>query len=147
MQEPRDGDFVAYIEALQRESAERLAQHHINVNLAAAAPTGASKSASHFFESAAQAKPAPGAVVDEAVKRVLRPDVDAGLVKALVAGVFGLVFLLAWFGRGGALSFLIGVILLVYAVPRLLAAFRVLAVRTSNKAAVDQVFGRSGTKR
>ena len=40
MQEPQDGDFVAYIEALQRESAARLAKNHINVNLAAAAPAG-----------------------------------------------------------------------------------------------------------
>lgn len=147
MQEPRDGDFVAYIETLQRESAERLAQHHINVNLAAAAPTSASKSASHFFESAAEAKPAPGAGIDQAIERVLRPGVDARFVKALVAGVFGLVFLLAWFGRGGAFSFLIGVVLLVYAVPRLLAALRVIALQPSNKAAVDQVFGRTGTKR
>ena len=43
------------------------------------------------------------------------------------------------------ISFIIAAVLLAYAVPRLLAAFRALTEQPDNKAAISQVFGRSGT--
>lgn len=139
MQEPRDGDFVAYIEALQRESAARLAQHHIGV----VDTQPQDKSTGHFFED----KPRPAVVqdLDQAIGTFIKQNTDGRLVKALVAGVVGAMFLLVWLGDGGALSFLIAVALLAYAVPRLIAAFRAMAPRPASKAVIDQVFGGTGT--
>jgi hypothetical protein len=140
MQEPRDGDFVAYIEALQRESAARLAQHHVMV----IDPTAVGRAAGYLFEEKPKAPAAP--VLDQAVERFVRREADATLVKALAAGVAGAVFLLTWLGKGGPLSFIAAVALLAYAIPRLVGAFRGLAPRTADKVAIEQVFGRSGTQ-
>jgi hypothetical protein len=134
MLEPKDGDFVAYIDALQRESAARLAQHH---GLVVATPHDAKAEAVR-----------PVTTIDRAFGK----DGQAARVKAVVAAVAGGVFLLNWLGNGGAFSFILAVALLVYAVPRLLAAFRGPPAAVSNKAIVDNVFGRSmpgttGTKK
>lgn len=137
MQEPRDGDFVAYIEALQRESAARLAQQRVHV-VDDATPREA---AGHFFE--AKGKALQPVSIEQAVQRFVRRDADAKTVKAVVAGVIGAVFLLTWLGNGSPFAFVLAVALLVYAVPRLLAAFRAGAKPPSNRAAVDHVFGRS----
>jgi hypothetical protein len=141
MQEPRDGDFVAYIEALQRESAARLAQARVHVD--DAAPTG--QASGHFFEKDKAARAASPAALQQTVERIVRGDTDAKTVKALVAGVVGAVFLLTWLADGGPFAFILAVALLAYAVPRLLAAFRAGVRPPSNRAAVDQVFGRSGS--
>lgn len=140
MQEPRDGDFVAYIDALQRESAARLAQQHVGVT----ETTAASKTTGQFFEE--KAKPAAAPKLQASVERFVR-DPDAGIVKAVVAGVAGAVFLLAWLGDGGPFSFIVAVVLLAYAVPRLLRAFRALTAQPANRTTVEQVFGRSGTQK
>lgn len=140
MLEPRDGDFVAYIDALQRESAARLAQQHVVVT----ETTAASKTTGQFFEE----KPRPAVVpnLQQAIGRLVGRDTDAKVVKALVAAVAGAAFLLSWLGKGGFISFIIAAVLLAYAVPRLLAAFRALTEQPDNKAAISQVFGRSGTQ-
>ena len=139
MQEPRDGDFVAYIDALQRESAARLAQQHVGVT----ETTAASKTTGQFFEEKPKQAVVPN--LQQSVARFVGRDRDASVVKALVAGVVGAVFLLAWLGNGGPFSFIVAVALLAYAVPRLLRAFRAVAPQPSNKSAIDQVFGHSGT--
>lgn len=140
MQEPRDGDFVAYIEALQRESAARLAQQHVGVT----ETTAASKTTGQFFEE--KERPAARPDLQQSVERFVR-DPDARVVKAIVAGVAGVVFLLAWLGDGGPFSFIVAIALLAYAVPRLLRGFRGPTQRPANRAAIDQVFGHSGTRK
>lgn len=141
MQEPRDGDFVAYIDALQRESAARLAQQHVGVT----ETTAASKTTGQFFDE----KPKPAVVpnLQQTVERLVRHDTDGKVVKALVAGVVGAVSLLAWLGDGGPFSLIVAIALLAYAVPRLLGAFRTRAGPLSNQSAVDQVFGHSGKQK
>ena len=137
MHEPKDGDFVAYIEALQRESAARLGHQHI--------ATHAPSAKDQFFPD--HKTPDMRKIdVEAAVAHVLSAGGDRELVKAMVAGVFGLAALLVWMGRGGALSFLIAVALLAYAIPRLIAAFRVITQSGSNRTAIDQVFGKSGKR-
>jgi hypothetical protein len=136
MQEPRDGDFVAYIEALQRESAARLAQQRVHV----VQESASREAAGHFFE--AKGKTVQPASIEQAVQRFVRRDADAKTVKAVVAGVVGAVFLLTWLGNGSPFAFVLGAALLVYALPRLLAALRGGANKPSNRAAVDAVFGR-----
>lgn len=139
MQEPRDGDFVAYIDALQRESAARLARQQVGVT----ETTAASKLTGQFFEE--KPKPAVMPNLQKTMERFVRHDTDGKVLKALVAGVIGAVSLLAWLGDGGPFSLIVAIALLAYAVPRLLGAFRTRAEQPSNKSAIDQVFGHSGT--
>jgi type IV secretory pathway TrbD component len=142
MQEPRNGDFVAYIDALQRESAMRLSQQHLNMaaagfpSRAATAPT-ADKALPH----------AAGTPTDSAANEAVRRGRVQGptLVKALVAAVVGTVALLSWLRGSGALSFIVGAALLAYAVPRLLAVYRKQVREPDSRVTVEHVFGRSGT--
>lgn len=136
MQEPRNGDFVAYLEALQRESAARLAQQGAQV----AAPAKPAPSAGEFLQQMPGA--APGPAQERAGGTFVRRDADAKTMKAFVAGLVGLVFLLTWLGNGGVFAFMLGAVLLAYAIPRLLAAFRA-GARPSSRSAVDRVFDRS----
>ena len=76
----------------------------------------------------------------------MRRDRDAKIVKAIVAGVVGAMFLLTWLGDGGLFPFIVGIALLGYALPRLLTALRAQGQRATNKALIDQAFGRSGTQ-
>jgi hypothetical protein len=139
--EPRDGDFVAYVEALQRESAARLARP------GAAAPETAAtaKTGDHFFERRPQV--ATRNPLEQAVDRIVRGEADAALVKSLVAAVAGLVFLLAWLGNGGLLSLLIAAALFAYALPRLVRTLRALTRATDNRNAIEDVFGRAPNDR
>jgi hypothetical protein len=141
MLEPKDGDFVAYIDALQRESAERLALQHVNV-VDVAFPT--KKAQGSTFGDGSGPASTPAAVSNPG--RSVRRDRDAKIVKAVVAGVVGAMFLLTWLGDGGLFPFIVGIALLGYALPRLLTALRAQGQQTSNKALIDQAFGRSGTK-
>ena len=141
MLEPKDGDFVAYIDALQRESAARLALQHVNV-VDVAFPTKKAQGDTFGDGTGPASAPAAGSPPGGFVRR----DRDANLVKAIVAGVVGAVFLLTWLGDGGLFPLILGVALLGYALPRLLAAFRIRGQRPANRALVDQAFGRSGTQ-
>jgi hypothetical protein len=141
MQEPRDGDFVAYIDALQRESAARLAQQHVGVT----ETTAASKTTGQFFEE--KPKPAVMPNLQQTVERLVRHDTGGKVLQALVAGVVGAVFLLAWLGDGGPFSLIVAIALLAYAVPRLLRAFRGLAGERPGTTAIERVFGHSGTQK
>jgi hypothetical protein len=85
--------------------------------------------------------------LQQTVERLVRHDTGGKVLKALVAGVVGAVFLLAWLGDGGPFSLIVAIALLAYAVPRLLGAFRTRAEQPSNKSAIDQVFGHSGKQK
>jgi uncharacterized membrane protein YeaQ/YmgE (transglycosylase-associated protein family) len=140
MLEPKDGDFVAYIDALQRESAARLALQHVDV-AGVAFPTKKAQGDTFGDGTAPASGPAAGSVAGRFVRR----DRDANFVKAIVAGVIGAVFLLTWLGDGGLFPFVVGFALLGYALPRLLSAVRGAGTRPSNRALIDQSFGQSGT--
>lgn len=138
MREPRDGDFVAYIEALQQESAARLARSHAGV----AGPAPGSRGSEPFpgdrrGAGAPVVASAPGAV------QAGDADADARLMKTLVAAVVGVALLLAWIGDGGLVPLFVGAALLAYAVPRLRGVLRMLRSGSSNRGAIEEVFGRS----
>jgi hypothetical protein len=140
MNEPKDGDFVAYLEELQRESAARLGHPHI------AAPTSAAQPGARdpFLESSkSDARREAQAVLE----RFLRRDGDALLVKPLVAAVVGITALLVWLERGGMFWFLVALVTLWYGIPRLVRAFRAFDLPKPNRAAIDQVFGKPRDKR
>jgi hypothetical protein len=140
MLEPKDGDFVAYIDALQRESAARLALQHVNV-VDVAFPTKKAQGDTFGDGTGPAAAPAAGSIRGRFVRR----DRDANLVKAIVAGTIGSVLLMTWLGDGGVFPLIVGIVLLAYALPRLLAAVRARGTRQTNRALIDQAFGRSGT--
>jgi hypothetical protein len=141
MLEPKDGDFVAYIDALQRESAQRLALQHVNV-VDVAFPTKKAQGSTFGDGSGPASTPAAVSNPGPSVRR----DRDSKIVKAIVAGVVGAMFLLTWLGDGGLFPFIVGIALLGYALPRLLTALRAQGQQATNKALIDQAFGRSGTK-
>jgi len=141
MLEPKGGDFVAYIDALQRESAARLALQHVNV-VDVAFPTKKAQGSTFGDGTGPASAPAAGSTPGRFVRR----DRDATIVKTIVAGVVGAVFLLTWLGNGGLFPLFVGIALLAYALPRLLAALRAArGQQSTNKALIDQAFGRSGT--
>jgi hypothetical protein len=140
MLEPKGGDFVAYIDALQRESAARLALQHVNV-VDVAFPTKKAQGSTFGDGTGPASAPAAGSIPG----RLVRRDRDATVVRAIVAGVVGAMFLLTWLGSGGLFPLIVGLALLAYALPRLLAAFRGPGRQSINRALIDQAFGRSGT--
>ena len=140
MLEPKGGDFVAYIDALQRESAARLALQHVNV-VDVAFPTKKAQGSTFGDGTGPVSAPAAGPIPG----RLVRRDRDATIVKSVVAGVVGAVFLLTWLGNGGLFPLIGGIALLAYALPRLLAALRGQGRQSINRALIDQAFGRSGT--
>jgi hypothetical protein len=137
MKEPTDGDFVAYLEELQRESAERLAKQQ-------GATPASTAGASMFPEANKRADEVSARAL---IDRFLRNDGDARLVRPLAASVAGTVALLVWLGRGGLFWFVIALIALLYGLPRVIAALRGFDGRPSKRATVDSVFGKSAGKR
>ncbi len=101
--EPRDSDFVAYIDELQRESAARIqAQSKAPMIALHGAPVLDAQEAQELLARLARTRPVPRFI--------------SGILGAAVGAV---PLLYAVLGPGGALPFLIGFGLLVWAVPRL----------------------------
>ncbi|HJW51296.1 MAG TPA: hypothetical protein VJ501_04745 [Burkholderiaceae bacterium] len=120
-QEPPDGDFVAYIDELQRQSAARIS---------AAADRPMHEAAPHRFAVT------PAAASDAAARPVLSRQQAEELLTRLaqrapgrraggIALVFGVVLLLLWLTtRSGALPFLIGIALVAWGASRLAGGAR-----------------------
>lgn len=127
-QEPRDGDFVAYIEALQRESEARL--HRPQPALGAPAHRGG-----HMTESPGPGRPASPGIdtqsdaaarvlsrlqADELLARLARTGASSQARGAGIALAVGVVLLLFWFiADGGAIPFLVGLALTLGSISRL----------------------------
>ena len=127
-QEPRDGDFVAYVEQLQRESVARiLAQSHAGMIETAPRPGAMPKALPHPAPRTGSAAPGsdhgvPALNAREAqdlLKRLAQSRPAAQFTSGAAAAAVGAVLLLyALIGSGGILPLLIGVGLLWWAVPR-----------------------------
>lgn len=124
---PKDGDFIAYIDRLQQESAARL---QLNLLLdshdspAKAARAGLPESAPRAQHETPPAKFAPAVTAAAEIRKTLSATPSAA---RLVVGGFGVAagvyFLMDWLMfKGGVLSLLIGIGLLAWAVPRLRSA-------------------------
>lgn len=109
-QEPPGGDFVAYIDELQRQSAARVrAQSGSTVDT----------HTPHQFEPLAaetQTTSAPPVLTRQQAEEMLaRRGASAGSRSGQVAVVIGIALLILWFAtRAGAVAFLIGLGLLVW---------------------------------
>jgi hypothetical protein len=127
-QEPRDGDFVAYIEALQRESEARL--HRPQPPLGAPVHPGG-----HVTGSPEPGRPASPGIgtrsdiaapvlsrlqADELLARLARTGGSSQARGTGIALAVGVVLLLFWFiADGGAIAFLTGLGLTLWSVSRL----------------------------
>lgn len=143
-QEPPNGDFVAYIEALQRESAARI---HVKsqipmVDTAAPGhgPTSPSSSASHNASEPVLNRQQ----AEELLARLTRSGRPPRAAQAVIALVVGLVLLFFWFvGDGGVVPLLIGIGFVAWSVSRLRSVGRQ-AVEPGRqaRAQIAQLFGK-----
>ena len=142
--EPADGDFVAYIEALQRESAARI-QLKSQIPMVDTAASGhvptsplstASRNASEPVLNRQQA--------EELLARLTRSGRPPQATQAVIALAVGLVLLFFWFvADGGAVPLLIGIGFVAWAISRL----RSLGRQSSEpghqaRAQIAQLFGK-----
>jgi len=116
-EEPPGGDFVAYIDELQRQSAARVR--------ATAAQTGDAHSSHDLASRSAEATGSAASPVlsrqqaEEMLARLARRGATVGSRSGQVAVVVGIALLILWFvTRAGTPAFLIGVGLLVWGIVR-----------------------------
>lgn len=164
--EPPNGDFVAFIEQLQRESAARiLAQSkQVMVELPAghtpasgrsasttlAAQPASAGSAGYGFGKAAPsaddttALPLSRLDADKLLARFASERARAQQIGTSISLVIGVALIFYWFAsRSGVVPLLLGVALLVWSIRKLRrgAAQRANAQREAGRAAVSKVFG------
>jgi hypothetical protein len=166
--EPPNGDFVAYIDQLQRESAARiLAQSkQVMVELPASRSPTSGRSASttlaarpvsagnggYGFDNALQGKDDTGSVsplsrleADKLLARLASERARAQQVGTAISLVIGIALIFYWFAsRAGVVPLLLGVGLLVWSIRKLRrgTAQRADARTDPGRAAVSTVFGR-----
>ncbi|HQR22573.1 MAG TPA: hypothetical protein PLE54_13625 [Burkholderiaceae bacterium] len=142
--EPPDGDFVAYVEALQRESAARIfAQAHRPLH---ESPLERMPGAASPVAGGIGAQPVLNRQqAEELMTRLARDGYGAPAVKAALGLMAGLVLLLFWFfNGGGALTFLIGIGLVAWSISRLRGRRRdTEAPGQRERARIARLFGRN----
>lgn len=165
--EPPNGDFVAYIEQLQRESAARILVQSKQVMVEPPADPvpgrqrGASKSvldarpvtsgkgsddfgnATHGDTEAGGVLPLSRLEADKLLARLASERAKAQQVGTLIGLVFGVALIFYWFAsRSGVVPLLLGVGLLVWSIRKLRRGTgRRADVRDAGQAAVSKVFG------
>jgi hypothetical protein len=142
MDEPKDGDFVAYIERLQQESQARLLQGGLIANPSPGPHAGGS---GHLFESGGEPRPVSRSEAEALLAR-LATSASFGRVlsAALPVATGALVLLYAIVAANSVFPFIIGVALLAYGVPRLRRTFSATPKpeRDQARALVTEVFKR-----
>ena len=117
-QEPPGGDFVAYIDELQRQSAARV-QAQAGSNVDARTTYGLEPRSSPEKHATVTAPVLTRQQAEEMLARLARRSAAAGSRSGQVAVVLGIALLILWFAtRAGTLAFLIGVGLLVWGLIR-----------------------------
>lgn len=147
-QEPKDGDFIAYIEQLQKESAARLlasGAHTISQSHHAAK----SKSDDHFFTAHKQPTN-QGSELRAALAQIAAPSIGL-LFGAVVRIFFGVAFALYWLVVATSIvPLLIGLALIAWGIQRLIAASHRISDQGRHARQVAKVFAaakRSGNAR
>lgn len=126
LHEPRNGDFVAYLEQLQRESAARLARPSTPMALPSSSASGAPPprvvSAAESF--ANRSEPATGAVpVEQVVARLAASRAGSRAVGAAITLLIGAVLFFVWlFDTRSGFLFVAAIALSIWGFSRLRAA-------------------------
>jgi hypothetical protein len=143
-QEPPDGDFVAYIEALQRESAARI---HVNSQIPmvdTAAPGHGPASTRSTANRDASEPVLNRQQAEELLARLTHSGRRPQAAQAVIALVVGLVLLFFWFvADGGVVPLLIGLGFVAWSVSRLRSLGRQAAEPGRQaRAQIAQLFGK-----
>ena len=114
--EPKNGDFIAYIEQLQKESAARLlvSTQHLVTQLDKAPPGGANKS-DHFFAGRKPADLRSAAQLQATLAQVVAVPSLAGLFASMLPILIGAFLMLYWLVASASfVLLLIGIALIVW---------------------------------
>ena len=141
--EPKDGDFIAYIEQLQKESAARLlagTQHLVTQLDKKPSATGANK-ADHFF---AGRKPADLRSAEELRASVAQAAAQLSPSQVFASAILiatGVVLALYWLMTSTSIALLlIGTALIFWGIGRFSRALKKLPQPQRNQALVSKVF-------
>ncbi len=144
-QEPKDGDFIAYIEQLQRESAARLlaSTQHLVTQLDKAPASGATKAADHFFAGRKPADLRSAAQMQATLAQVVAVPSLIGLFASALPILIGALLALYWLVASASfLPLLIGIVLIVWGARQFERARRRISQQPSKQtqALVSKVF-------
>jgi hypothetical protein len=116
--EPKDGDFIAYIEQLQKESAARLlgSTHHLVTQLEKTPATGANK-ADHFFAGRKPADLRSAAQLQATLAQVAAVPPIGRLFASALPILIGALLALYWLaGAASIVPLVIGIALILLGV-------------------------------
>ncbi len=116
--EPKDGDFIAYIDQLQKESAERLlgSGHPLITQLDKKQP----KNDGHFFAGRKPADLRSPAELRAALSTAAAPASVGRILRAMLAIVIGTLLALYWMFASVSVGFLlVGIALIVWGMQRI----------------------------
>ncbi len=148
--EPKDGDFIAYIEQLQRESAARLlgsTQHQ--VTQLEKPPSTAANTSDHFFAGRKPADLRSAAQLQATLAQVAAVPAIAPLFTSAVPILVGVLLTLYWLVATASLApLLIGIALIFWGIRRFQRALRQFSPRENPQAQafVSKVFAARPSK-
>ena len=141
-QEPKDGDFIAYIEQLQRESAARLlaGTQHLVTQLDKKPAASANKT-DHFFAGRKPADLRSAGELRASVAQVAAHLSPSQVFASAILIATGVVLALYWLIASTSMAPLfIGIALIFWGVARFSRALKKLSLQRGNQAAVSKVF-------
>ena len=143
-QEPKNGDFIAYIEQLQKESAARLlgSTHHLVTQLDKNLPAGGNKS-DHFFAGRKPADLRSAAQLQATLAQVVAVPSIGALFRSAVPILIGALLALYWLVASiSIVTLAIGIALIFWGVRMFRQALRQLTPPESKQAQtlVSKVF-------
>ena len=147
--EPKDGDFIAYIEQLQKESAARLlgSNHHLITQLDKKSPTAAGKSDGHFFAGRKPADLRSAGELRASVAQVAAQVSPSQVFASAILIAIGVVLALYWLIASTSIApLVIGTALIFWGVRRFSRALKKLSPQQGNQALVSKVFSAAAIK-
>ena len=143
-QEPKNGDFIAYIEQLQKESAARLlgSTHHLVTQLDKNLPAGGNKS-DHFFAGRKPADLRSAAQLQATLAQVAAVPSIGALFMSAIPIMIGALLALYWVAASASIvTLVIGIALIFWGVRVFQRAIRRLTPHDSkqSQALISKVF-------
>jgi len=146
--EPKDGDFIAYIEQLQKESAARLlgSTHHLVTQLGKTPATEPNK-ADHFFAGRKPADLRSAGELRASVAHVaVQPSPGQVFASAILIAT-GVLLALYWLIASTSIApLVIGTALMFWGMRRFSRALKKLSPQQGNQALVSKVFSAAAIK-
>lgn len=151
-QEPKDGDFVAYIEQLQKESAARLlgGGQHVITQLEKKPAANANKDGSHFFAGRKPADLRSAAQLQATLSKIAAVPSASHVLSAAVPILIGAFIALYWlFASTSIVALIIAIALIAWGVRRFQRLIRQFSPRENPalKTQVASVFTPVTTKK